>query len=501
MEDFNPAYQNNKKQNTKVVQLERGKIPPQAVDLEELVIGALMISKRAFDKIEDFIRANHFYKEKHKIIFEAIQNLHIRNEAIDIATVSEELKRMQRWLDIGGIAALVELTLKVSSDGHIEYHARIILQKYIQRHIIANASALIENAYDDSCDSLELLDKAYEHLNETSEALVTNQEISIDDLTSEILLDGGKLFRKEITPGIPTPIRKLTEKMGGWRRTELIILAARPGMGKTAFALKCGWYAALNKIPVAFFSLEMSAKQLMQRIWSMECQIEGDKFHKDGLTPEDQNKIRVRKSEIGNVPFYIDDEPALSIQRLRIKAKRLKKEKGIEMIIVDYLQLMRGTSKFKEQEIAQISSGLKSLAKELNIPVIALAQLSRAVEARQGHKRPLLSDLRESGSIEQDADVVQFLYRPEYYKLKTWDSYDGESCDGQAEYIVAKNRNGALTRNRMNFTGRFTAFTDLDDQVDDYVFQPKPELPENAFDDFDNSHTQTIEDDDDDLPF
>lgn len=338
------------------------------------------------------------------------------------------------------------------------------------------------------------MDNAYSHLNIVSDILIRNKEIDLKELTEDILTHAGKLYRKEIEPGIPTPIDNLTQKMGGWRNSELIILAARPGMGKTAFALKSGWVAALQGIPVGFFSLEMSAQQLLSRLWSMDLKIDNDKFTKTGLNPQEEQRILNRLNEFDEIPFYIDDEPALSIKTLSVKAKKWKKEKGIRMLIVDYLQLMSGTKNNREQDISSISRGLKLLAKELNIPVMALSQLSRAVEQRGGNKRPLLSDLRESGAIEQDADVVQFIYRPEYYNHTEWDDYDGVSCTGEAEYIIAKNRNGGLVRNRMKFVGKYTDFSNIDDfesYHQEYSF-PKPN------NDFQNAFSDN---DDDEMPF
>lgn len=474
--------------------LEKGKLPPQAVDLEEAVLGAMMIDNKGLDDaFEVILKPEVFYKQAHKFIFSAIKSLYKNNDKIDLLTVSNKLRTQGKLEKVGGDFYLVNLTQKVASSAHVEYHSRIILQQYIKRELIKNSAAIIENCYNETSDALKLLDSAYDHLNNVSEQLVQNKEINVKELTGQILDRGGKMFRKEISPGIETPIRDLTKVMGGWRNDELIIMAGRPGMGKTSFVLKSAWYAAIKGIPVGMFSLEMSSEKLMSRIWSMECRINGNKFSKDGLSPDDQAKITTRILELGNPPFYIDDTSSLNIQTLRIKAKRMKREHNVQMIVIDYLQLMSGNSSSREQEISAISRGLKEISGELNIPVIALSQLSRAVEKRE-NKRPLLSDLRESGAIEQDADVVMFFYRPEYYSLTEWDDYDRVPCAGEAEYIVAKNRNGGLIRNRMKFEAQYTLFSNLDDSFNHYE-KPLPNLEPN--DVFENSDIQN----NGDMPF
>lgn len=461
--------------------MEKGKLPPQALDIEEAVLGSLLIDQKAIEEVGSSIKAKMFYKEKHQHIYGAIESLFLRNEAVDLLTVSQELKSKGKLEKVGGDYSLIELTQKVSSAAHIDFHSRIIMQKYIQRELISNSNSITKEAYADGTDVFELVDKAYSHLNSVTDILIKNKEVDIRNLTEEILNHAGKLFRGEVKSGIDTPIKNLTDKMGGWRDNELIILAARPGMGKTAFALKAGWVAALEDIPVGFFSLEMGANQLLSRLWSMDLKIDGDKFTKLGLSPDEEKIVLSRLTQFKEIPFYIDDTPALTIQTLSVKAKKWKKEKGIKMIIVDYLQLMSGSGRNnREQDISTISRGLKLLAKELSIPIIALSQLSRAVEQRGGIKRPLLSDLRESGAIEQDADVVQFIYRPEYYGINEWDDYEGVPCLGEAEYIVAKNRNGGLVKNRMKFQGRYTNFENIDeynfnDKEDEFEpFKPDP---------------------------
>ncbi|AVR47235.1 replicative DNA helicase [Christiangramia fulva] len=482
------------------VSLVKGKIPPQAVDLEEVILGALMIDKKGLDEIMDFMKPEMFYKTKHKTIFKIIRKLYQNDDDVDLLTVSDELKKEGSLDKVGGDYYLIELTQKVSSSAHIQRHARIVFQEYIKRQMISNSNAIIENAYDKSKDTFDILEKAYEHLGTVSNLIVPTKTQSVRELAVEIVSHARKLFKKEVKPGLETPVRHLTRRMGGWRNSELIILAARPGMGKTAFALKTGWITALNKIPVAFFSLEMSAPQLMSRIISMDCRIENDKLQKDGLTHQEEQMVNTRMSQIGEVPFYIDDTSSLNIHTLKAKAKKMHKELNLKLIIVDYLQLMDGPSKSfnqnREREISEISRGLKLLAKELNVPVIALSQLSRAVETRGGSKRPQLSDLRESGAIEQDADVVGFIYRPEYYGIENWDDYEHAPTHQEAEYIIAKNRNGGLVRNRMRFLPKYTLFSDLDEEFDEKEFQPAlPPTNMNPNDAFGNDNP------DNDVPF
>lgn len=483
--------------------LVKGKVPPQAVDLEEVVLGAMLIDKNSMDEVMLFMTAEMFYKNPHKLIFKAIRKLYLEETGIDLLTVEEQLKKTKELEKAGGIIYLMELTQKVSSSAHVEFHSRIIFQEYIKRQLISNSNLIIEDSYDRGKDPLDLLENAYNHLGNISNLIVPTKKTNIRELVADIVSHAGKLHRKEVEPGIKTPIIKLTNKMGGWRPAELIILAARPGMGKTAFALKTGWLAALNGIPTAFFSLEMSSTQLMSRVISMDCRIDGSKLQQDGLNPSEERQVIERMSEADKIPFHIDDTSSLNIHMLQTKAKKLKKENNIRLLIVDYLQLMDGTGKGsgrnREQEISEISRGLKKISMDLHIPVIALSQLSRAVETRGGSKRPMLSDLRESGAIEQDADVVGFIYRPEYYGISEWDDYDGVPCQGEAEYIIAKNRNGGLVRNRMRFEARYTLFSDIDEEYQEEEFIPPPPknlMPNEAF-----GNTPEPSEEEDDLPF
>lgn len=495
----------------KVSRIDIGRVPPQAIDLEEAVLGALLIDKRGFDEIGDILIPEMFYKDQHVKIYRGILNLYSETSSVDLMTITRQLEKEGTLDEIGGVHYLIGLTQKVASSAHIERHARIIVQKYIQRRLIENSTNTIESAYDNENDVLELLDNAYSNLNEIADASIKTGDVHFSDLIDTQIERGVKIYNGEIKAGLSTPIKNLNVKTGGWRDTELIILAARPGMGKTAFALACGLHTAKQDIPVAIFSLEMSKEKLTDRIISMEAEVDGNKFNIDGLNKFDVERIERYKPILKKIPLYIDDNANLSITQFQVKAKRLKHKFGVGLIIVDYLQLMVGKGNNREQEISKISRGLKMTAKELNIPIIALSQLSRSVESRGGSKRPLLSDLRESGAIEQDADMVQFLYRPEYYGITEWeDDYDRESTDGECEYIVAKNRNGGLTRNRMKFEGRYTKFSDLIiEQSYDGVPNVNPqEIGANHFDkyeadeEFDEDALLNIKRDDDEfVPF
>ena len=443
--------------------LEKGKIPPQAIDIEEAVIGAMLIDSKSIIEIVDLLNGDMFYKEAHRLIFKAMKDLYLNSQPIDLLTVSNHLKSKKELEIVGGDYALILLTQKVASTAHIESHALIVMQKYVQRELISNSSLIIEKSYSDEADTLNILDAAYNNLNGISEILVSKKEILFSEIIDKQIEKGIKIYRKEIKPGLPTPIERLTEVSGGWRNSELIILAARPGMGKTAFVLSCALEVAKQNNSVAFFSLEMSKEKLTDRVLSMEGKIDGAKFNIHGLNDSDVEVLKPIKRDLQSIPLIIDDTATLTIEQFQIKAKRLKAKNNIKLIIIDYLQLMLGSGKNREQEISKISRGLKIVAKELNIPIIALSQLSRAVEQRGGNKRPLLSDLRESGAIEQDADIVMFIYRPEYYGMTEWDDYDRSPTENEAEYIVSKNRNGGLIRNRMKFEGRFTLFSDIED--------------------------------------
>ncbi|HEY8387301.1 MAG TPA: replicative DNA helicase, partial [Parasegetibacter sp.] len=429
-----------------------GKVPPQAKDLEEAVLGAIMLEKGAFDAVIEILKPECFYVDGHQRIFRAMQSLVQQNSPIDILTVVEELKRREELEMVGGPYYVTKLTNAVVSAANIEAHARIILQKFIQRELIRISSEIIGDAYEDSTDVFDLLDDAEGKLfNITNNHLRKN----FDSIDSVLIKTVNRIedlrARDEDITGVPSGFSSLDAVTYGWQNSDLIILAARPAVGKTAFALNLARNAALhptNPTPVAFFSLEMSSGQLVQRILSAESEIMMEKISRGKLEEHEMKQLYAKGIQrLAQAPIYIDDTAALNIFELRAKCRRLKTKHNVGLIIIDYLQLMSGAGEGRntnrEQEISQISRSLKQLAKELNVPILALSQLSRAVETRkEGNKMPQLSDLRESGAIEQDADMVMFIYRPEYYDITTNEM--GESNRGETHVRIAKHRNGSL---------------------------------------------------------
>ncbi len=453
--------------SSQVISLEKGKVPPQAIDLEEVVLGALMIDKKGVDEVIDILHAEVFYKPAHQFIFDAIHNLFENSQPVDLLTVSAQLKKEGKLEIVGGEFYLIQLTQKVSSSAHIEFHARIILQKYIQRSLIKISNEIIEASYDEGTDVFDLLDNAEAKLYEVTQGNIKRSSETAQSLVIQAKKRIEEIANKEGLSGVPSGFIKLDELTSGWQPSDLIIIAARPGMGKTALTLSMARNIAVDhNIPVAFFSLEMSSVQLITRLISSETHLSSEKLRTGKLEKHEWEQLNVKVKSLEKAPLFIDDTPSLSIFDLRAKARRLSSQHGIQLIVVDYLQLMTAGGSQKggnrEQEISTISRNLKALAKELGIPVIALSQLSRAVETRGGSKRPLLSDLRESGAIEQDADIVSFIYRPEYYKIDEWDDEEHTPTAGQAELIVAKHRNGGLAEIRLKFIGNLGKFESLD---------------------------------------
>lgn len=453
-----------------VINLESGKLPPQALDLEEAVLGAMMIDKKGIDDVIDILHPDVFYKEAHQKIYEAIIKLFETTQPIDLLTISNQL-RTDGTLDfIGGDFYLIGLTQKVSSSAHVEFHARIILQKYIQRRLITISSEIIKESYDETVDVFDLLDTAETKLFEVTQGNLKKSSEKAHDLVAQALQKIEEFSNKEGMSGVPSGFYKLDEITSGWQPSDLIIIAARPGMGKTAFVMSMAKNIAIKfKQGVAIFSLEMSSVQLITRMISSETNLTSEKLRKGNLLAHEWEQLNVKVKDLSDAPIFIDDTPSLSIFDLRAKARRLVSQHDVKIIIIDYLQLMTTGTNTKgignrEQEISTISRNLKALAKELEVPVIALSQLSRAVETRGGSKRPLLSDLRESGAIEQDADIVSFIFRPEYYKLTEWDDEERSNCEGQAEFIIAKHRNGGLDNIRMKFTAHLAEFSDLEEE-------------------------------------
>ena len=409
-----------------VINLKQGKIPPQALDLEEAVLGAMLIDKNGVDEVIDILQPDAFYKTSHQYIFEVIFQLFQDSQPIDLLTVSAELRKKGKLEAVGGEFYLVQLSQRVASSAHIEFHARIVLQKFIQRSLIKISSEIIESAYKDSTDVFDLLDEAESKLYDVTQGNIKKSSETAQNLVLEAKKRIEEISKRDGLSGVSTGFEKLDKLTSGWQPSDLIIIAARPGMGKTALTLSMARNIAVTKqIPVAFFSLEMSSVQLITRLISSETGLSSEKLRTGKLEDHEWQQLNVKVTDLEKAPLFIDDSPSLSIFDLRAKARRLSSQHGIKLLVVDYLQLMTATTNNKsgnrEQEISTISRNLKALAKELNIPVIALSQLSRAVETRGGTKRPMLSDLRESGAIEQDADIVSFIYRPEYYNIDEWD--------------------------------------------------------------------------------
>ena len=450
-----------------------GKVPPQAKDLEEAVLGAIMLEKNAFDAVVELLKPECFYAEAHQRIYNAMKSLAVKSQPIDILTVVEELRSKEELEMVGGPYFVTKLTNTVVSSANIVAHARIILQKFIQRELIRISGEIIGDAYEDSTDVFDLLDDA-----ETKLFEITNNHLrkNFDTLDSVLVKTYQRIVdlrnNNEDVTGVPSGFSSLDRITYGWQNSDLIILAARPAVGKTALALNLARNAAMHAskpTPVALFSLEMSAGQLVQRILSSESEIWLTKIARGKLEEHEMKQLYARGiQKLAQAPIFIDDTPALNIFELRAKCRRLKNKNNIGLIIIDYLQLMSGTGENRnsnrEQEISNISRNLKALAKELNVPIIALSQLSREVEKRSagkdGTKMPQLSDLRESGAIEQDADLVMFMYRPEYYDVTT-DSM-GESNKGETLLRIAKHRNGLLETIKLRALLHIQKFVDDD---------------------------------------
>ena len=472
----NEPYKKKKTVPTSYTDDPTGKLPPHSRELEEAVLGAMMLEKDKVHQVIDILTKEHFYFPSNQTIFLAIKHLYEQaDSAIDLLTVTNELKNMKQLEFVGGAMYVAHLTNKVSSASNIEYHARILTQKFIQRSLISVAGEIQFDAYRDEDDAFELLDKSESKLYDIKNLGLKRNFQEISSLITSSLKDIENRMSGEnngIT-GVASGFSDIDRINGGWQPSDLVILAARPGMGKTAFALSLLKNAAIDHgKSVMFFSLEMADIQLVNRLISAEAQVEGDKIKKSNLTEEEWQRLQTETSALGEAKIYIDDTPQLNIFDLNAKCRRVHSQQGLDMVVVDYLQLLRhdsGQKGNREQEIAFISRSLKGLAKDLSIPVIALAQLSREVEKRS-NKRPQLSDLRESGSIEQDADMVMFLYRNEYYEKMGMENEtaaaDGQELDygikGLTEVIVAKNRHGTVGSAFCKFVGQFSKFTDLE---------------------------------------
>jgi replicative DNA helicase len=442
-----------------------GKVPPQAIDMEEAVLGAIMLEKEAVITILDILKPESFYKDAHRKIFKAVSDLSTREYPVDLYTVTEELRAHNELESAGGPVYLSQLTSKVVSAANVDYHARIVAQKYIQRELIRVSTEIQTRAFDDTWDVTELLDYSENELFQIAEGNIKREVSPINMVIKEAIKEieeAGK--REDALVGIPSGFTKLDRLTSGWQKSELVIIAARPSMGKTAFALSMARNMSIDHgKKVAIFSCEMSSIQLVNRLIIAETDIAGDKIRNGRLTEEEWKQLDTRIKKLVQAPIFIDDTPAISIFELRAKCRRLMAQHKLDIVIVDYLQLMSGPDNAgsREQEVSNISRSLKSIAKELNVPIIALSQLNRSVEMRGGTKRPLLSDLRESGAIEQDADMVVFIHRQEKFGMLTFD--DGSSTKGIAEIILAKNRNGPVDDVRLRFREEKAQFVDIDE--------------------------------------
>ena len=451
---------------------EMGKLPPQAQELEDSVLGALMIEKEAFGTVADLLRPEVFYKDQNRLVFEAIRELAVNDQPIDILSVGEKLKSKGTLEKAGGAVYLADLTRRVASTAHLHYHAEIIAKKATARDLISMAAQIEEKAFDETQDIDDLMQEAEAGIFEITQRSQKRSVTQVDSVIEEAFARMEKAAKNTGNiSGIPSGFHALDKITSGWQTPDLIIIAARPAMGKTAFVLSMAKNIAVDRgIPTAIFSLEMSNVQLVNRLIMNVCELEGDKIKTGKMSKEDKLRLNTKINIMKGKPLYMDDTPSLSIYELRSKARKLVNEHGVKLIIIDYLQLMNAQgSSFgsREQEVSIISRGLKGLAKELDIPIIALSQLNRGVEARTGieGKTPQLSDLRESGAIEQDADMVCFIPRPEYYRIFN-DEKSGKDLRGLAQIIVAKHRNGATDSIWLRFRGKYAKFQNEDDAFD-----------------------------------
>ncbi|MFI3248287.1 MAG: replicative DNA helicase [Rikenellaceae bacterium] len=462
---FSPS-QRNRDAYTNLTSDNLGIVPPQALELEEAVLGALMLEKDSVIAVQEYISPESFYTEQHRLIYKAIEALSRDLQPVDLFTVTEKLKVEKELATAGGAAYLAQLTQKVDSAANVEFHARIIAQKYVQRELIRAATEIQKQSYDETVDVTDLIGYAEGEIFKVAEGHIKRSVQSSRDILARALAQIEEAAKNENAfNGVPSGFVAIDRKTLGWQLSDLIIVAARPSMGKTAFVLTMARNMAVDyEQGVAFFSLEMSAVQLMMRLIVAETGLASTDIKTGKLSSEQWKHLESATKPLAGAPLYIDDTPALSIFEFRSKARRLKIQHDIKIIIIDYLQLMTGSTDTRgnrEQEVAFISRTLKAVAKDLNVPIIALSQLSRATEARGGSKRPMLSDLRESGAIEQDADIVAFIHRPEYYGMHQTE--DGLPTAGMAEIILAKHRNGEVCDVPLRFIKEQARFADLDE--------------------------------------
>jgi replicative DNA helicase len=446
-----------------------GKVPPQAPELEEAVLGAAMLEKDTFAQILEIIQSEEcFYMDAHQKIYSAMRRLFDKGTPVDLLTITEELRKTNELDIIGGAYYLTRLTMSVLSSAHVEAHARIVMEKFIQRELIRISGSVISDAYEDSTDVFDLLDKAESGLYEITDKHLRKNFKSLNEVLIKTVneIEENRKKTDDIT-GVPSGFASLDRLTAGWQKTDLIILAARPSVGKTAFALNLAMNAAMNtgkQFPVAVFSLEMGAGQIVKRMLSAVTDVSMESITRGKMAEHEFVQMSQRMSKLAQAKIYLDDQAALNIFELRAKARRLKQKHDIQLIIIDYLQLMQASvdkSGNREQEISKISRDLKALAKELEVPIIALSQLNRSVETRKESKVPQLSDLRESGAIEQDADLVMFLYRPEYHGINN--DAMGETIEGETQIHIAKHRNGSTGMEKVRFIKEYQRFVDMED--------------------------------------
>ena len=434
------------------------RIPPQNVEAEQAVLGAMLLSHDAVIVAMEKLQSQDFYRDVHRIIFEAMEHLHRENKEIDVITLPDELKRMKKLDDVGGLEYVLNLPNLVGSAANIEYYANIVAEKALARNLISTCTELTTEAYDGQKETEALLDDAERRILQLSDTKNRGDFASVGAVVEVTLDKITKLYENKAgLTGLPTGFRDLDRMTSGLQPSDLILVAARPSMGKTAFTLNIAQNVGVRQHKtVAFFSLEMSQEQLVQRLLCQIAHIDSQKLRTGQLNSDEEwTRLTDACDKLYESPIYIDDTPGISVAEMRSKARRLKSEHGLDLIIVDYLQLMQGrNAESRQQEISEISRSLKALARELKVPLIALSQLSRSVESRQD-KRPMLSDLRESGALEQDADIVSFLYREDYYNKETEDQHI-------TEVIVAKHRNGPTGTVRLYFKGEYTLFMNLD---------------------------------------
>lgn len=444
--------------------MELGKVPPHDEDAEQAVLGSMLTDNDAVMAAVEVLKEDAFYREDNKIIYQAILNLYSKSEPIDIITLKDELESMGKFEQVGGFEYLASLPDKVPTTANVQKYIKIVEEKSVLRNLIKTANEIIELGYNPTEDVEDIMDGAEKKIFDIMQSKNTKSYTPIKDVLVESFTNLEKLYnQKQHVTGVPTQFYDLDDKTAGLHGSELILVAARPAMGKTAFALNIATNAALRaNVPVAIFSLEMSKDQLVNRMLCSEAMVDSNKVKTGKLDEEDWTKLAEAIGPLSEAGVYIDDTPGISVMEIRTKCRKLKMEKNIGLVVIDYLQLISGSNKrngSREQEISEISRSLKVLAKELNVPVIALSQLSRAVEQRDDH-RPMLSDLRESGAIEQDADIVMFLYRDDYYNK--------ESAEKDiAEVIIAKQRGGSTGTVKLYWMGNYTKFVNIERRFDD----------------------------------